>query len=381
MSQPSALRRFLALYAALFAAFGVASPFFPAWLQSRGLDAQAVGFVLAAGTAVRIVAGPLGGRLADWARTPRLVLAGFLGAASGAALGYLGQTGVWPLLALSVLHAMALAPLTPIADALALRAGGFHYGWVRGAGSAAFIAGAALSGQVVERFGLDAILWMNAGLLAVAVSAAVVLPNQARQVSPGCARGALPELLALPGFMRLMLVAALVLGSHALHDGFEVIRWAEAGIGPGLAGLLWAEAVLAEVAVFLLLGPWLLARLGPGGALMLAAAAGVLRWAVEAMTAWWPAMALVQPLHGLTFALLHLACLQSMARIVPERLTATALAVYATAATGLVTALLSAVSGRLYGEVGAHGFWLMAALCGAALAIAIPLRRPASAVP
>ena len=38
-----------------------------------------------------------------------------------------------------------------------------------------------------------------------------------------------------------MALAALVLSSHALHDGFKVLRWQEGGIGPGTAGLLWSE--------------------------------------------------------------------------------------------------------------------------------------------
>jgi len=35
-----------------------------------------------------------------------------------------------------------------------------------------------------------------------------------------------------------VLVAALILGSHALHDGFAMIRWRAAGIEAGTAGLL-----------------------------------------------------------------------------------------------------------------------------------------------
>jgi PPP family 3-phenylpropionic acid transporter len=59
--------------------------------------------------------------------------------------------------------------------------------------------------------------------------------------------------------------------------------------------------------VFFIIGRSLLDRLGPAGAAALAAAAGMVRWSVEAQTAWLPAMAAIQPLHGLTFALLHLA--------------------------------------------------------------------------
>src|SRR5262245_26979014 len=49
----------------LVAAFGFASPFLPAFLAGRGLGPEELGFVLSAATALRLVCGPIGGRLAD----------------------------------------------------------------------------------------------------------------------------------------------------------------------------------------------------------------------------------------------------------------------------------------------------------------------------
>jgi len=43
---------------------------------------------------------------------------------------------------------------------------------------------------------------------------------------------------------------------------------------------------------------------------------------------------LTQPLHGLTFALLHLACMRLLAENVPQQLAATAQAIYGTSASG-----------------------------------------------
>ena len=56
--------------------------------------------------------------------------------------------------------------------------------------------------------------------------------------------------LRLPLYRRIVLVAALILGSHAMHDSFAVIRWGAAGIALGAAGLLWSLSVAAEVIVF-----------------------------------------------------------------------------------------------------------------------------------
>jgi PPP family 3-phenylpropionic acid transporter len=78
---------------------------------------------LAAGTALRLVAAPAGGRLADRLDAAKLVFAGCAGAASLMALLYLTAEGFWPLFAVSLLQAAALAPLAPLCDSLALGAG------------------------------------------------------------------------------------------------------------------------------------------------------------------------------------------------------------------------------------------------------------------
>jgi MFS transporter, PPP family, 3-phenylpropionic acid transporter len=87
-------------------------------------------------------------------------------------------------------------------------------------------------------------------------------------------------------------------------------------------------------------------------------------------------MAAIEPLHGLTFALLHLTCLRLLAESVPRHLAATALTVYGTVGIGAPTVLLTLASGQLYAHFGARGFWVMAACCAAALPIARTLREP-----
>ena len=390
----AALWRFLVLYGALYAAFGVNSPYLPALLEERGLSPEAIGIALGAGTIARLVAGPVAGRLADRLDAPRLVLAASALLGAGAALVYLAVRGVPPLLAVAVVQAAVLAPLAPLTDSLALGAAappraaagrpGFAYGLVRGACSAAFIAGSIASGQIVARLGLLAVPWMHALLLAATALAARRAPRLAPAPAPPAAAGtrgsSAAELLRLPTFRRVVLVAALILGSHGFHDSFAMIRWRAAGIGAGTAGLLWSLSVAAEVVVFLLIGRPLLDRLGPGGAASIAALAGAVRWAVAGTTAALPATLLIQPLHGITFALLHLACMRLLAQIVPPRLAATALAVYGTVGIGAATALVMLASGPLYAGFGAHGFWAMTVLCLAALPLARTLRDAAAPV-
>ena len=387
--RPSALARFILLYAVMYAAFGVASPFLPTFITARGLPPEQLGLVLGAGTAVRLLTAPLAGRLGDSIQALRVVLVVCTALAASVTLGYLPAHGFWTFLAISLLHAASLAPITILADALALGSAspppgsgrrGFEYGWVRGTGSAAFIVGTLLSGRAVSAFDLDVIIWLQALLLGAAALAATLVPelihNRTADEVRAPVRDVLP-LLRLPLFRNLVLVAALILGSHAMHDAFAVIRWRTAGISPVTTSVLWSESVAAEVFVFFIIGPALIRRLTPAGAIATAALAGMLRWTVMAQTSDVIALALVQPLHGITFALLHLACMRLIACTVPQGLEGTAQAIYGTVGIGAATAVLTLVSGGLYARLGAQGFWVMAALCALAFPLTWKLRQPA----
>ena len=74
---------YVLLYGALYAAFGVASPYWPKLFESKGLTPQQIGLILGAGLFVRLAAGPLVGRLADKLASLRLVLASCIVVAAG----------------------------------------------------------------------------------------------------------------------------------------------------------------------------------------------------------------------------------------------------------------------------------------------------------
>jgi PPP family 3-phenylpropionic acid transporter len=236
-----------------------------------------------------------------------------------------------------------------------------------------------MSGWVAANSGLASIICFSGALLAIGGIAVPLLPKL--PVGDATTQRARPPivrdwalLLHLAVYRRVLIIAALVEGSHALHDAFSVIRWQTAGVDLPIIGLLWSESVLSEVVVFLLIGPRLVQRFGPGGACALSAGAGVIRWTVVAFTPSPVPLGLVQPLHGLTFALLHLACMQLIVQVVPIRLAATAQSIYGTLSVGLATALLTLASGLLYERMGGLAFLVMAGLCLLALPMCAGLR-------
>src|SRR4051794_23698633 len=194
MSHASSLWLFLTTYALLYGAFGMQSPFVPALLRERGLQAQDIGPVLAAAMVVRVLAGPVAAHAADRLRQHTLILCGCALFAALASISYLLTHSLAGLLCVALLHAAMLGPIAPISDALAstaaqasrLGAAGqrFDYGWLRAVGSAAFALGILLSGWQAGATGLGAAMWSSGALLVLGSLVVLLLPNLPLASSP-----------------------------------------------------------------------------------------------------------------------------------------------------------------------------------------------------
>jgi len=392
------LLKFALLFSTLYAAFGVASPFLPELLSSHGVSPERLGLTLSLATTIRVISAPLAGRIADRYRALRIVLATCAALGGAAALVLFSAVGFPMLLLVALLHAAMLAPTTVLADALALWAAAtnsatgfrFEYGWVRGLGSLAFVLGSLAIGQSIQVLGIGSIVIGQAILLLMAASAAFLVPEIPATHSPEPTLGQAQyadvlDLLRSPSFRWLIVVASLILGSHAMHDSFAMIAWNAAGISPAASSALWSESVVAEVIVFVAVGPFLLRHLTPESAMAVSAVACLLRWGLLAQSSSSAvAIAIAEPLHGLTFALLHLSCMRVLANIVPRELAGLAQAIYGTVGIGLASAAVTLLSGTLYTYFGAQGFWAMSLMAAMALPAIWRLyraRRSASPAP
>ncbi len=85
-------------------------------------------------------------------------------------------------------------------------------------------------------------------------------------------------------------------------------------------------------------------------------------------------MALVEPLHGLTFGLLHLGCMRVLIIVTPVTFAATAQSLYAFGIGAASTALTFA-SDFLYDKFGTQAFLAMGVLCAASMPVIWALSR------
>ncbi len=364
--------------AAFFAAAAVTSACLPLWLADRGLTASEIGAVLGAGSLLRVAAVPGWGWLADRVGRRRAVLAGAAALAAGCAALLPGAARLagpgnpfWAILLVSAVQGVSASALTPLSDALTLAlaaARRLDYGRTRAWGSASYMAATALSGGLIGRAGSWVVPPVLAAGFGLAAALAALLPDV-----PGGARRGGGNPLRLPAFRTALLATALIQGAHAAYYGFAPLHWRSLGIPDGTIGLLIAEGIVAEVALFVW-GRRLVERLGPARLTLLAAGLSVLRWTLTAWIASVPALAAVQVLHAGTFAFQHLSTM-GVLRMLPPARAGTSQALMSALGFSAPTAALMWVAGQAYGLLGGGVFLVMAAVGGMG-ALAVPgLRR------
>jgi PPP family 3-phenylpropionic acid transporter len=376
------MARFAALLATSFLGVGVTMPFLPPFLAGKGMGPEAVAQILFAGSLVRFLISPALGRVADLMGDGRLVLVPCAAVAALAAPLFLPAQGFWAVLAVQLLFAAAMAPLSPLGEAMTLaaaRRAGADYGRVRSAGSVAFILGAAGAGAMASWAGYAAVPWLLAGCYVTAVAAAWSLPRPGPAAAGGATRGraaggGLRSLFALhllrrPGFARLVVITGLIQGSHAAYYGFSSIHWARAGHSPEAIGLLWAEGVLAEVLLFFWARP-LLGQLSSRGLMFLAAGAGLVRWAALAFTTEVWALVPLQALHAITFGAQYMGAMRWLSANAPPGEGLAAQSLHAAIGNTSALALSMLLAGRLYARVEGGAFLAMAVLCALAVPVA-----------
>ncbi len=348
--------------------------YLPLWFADRGLSAAEIGQVLGVASLLRVMAVPGWGWLSDALGRQRLMLFAAAAAASCCAATLPAAQGVLPLMAIVAAQGVAASALAPLADAatLALAAARrLDYGRTRAWGSVAYMAATAGAGALLGRTGSWVVPWLLAAGYGIAAGFATALPAV---VPTGPATGTRERPLRARAFRLALLATALIQGSHAAYYAFASLHWRAVGISDAVIGLLIAEGIVAEVALFLW-GRALVERLGPARLTGFAAACCLVRWTATAFIVNVPALALIQLLHAATFAVQHLSAMLVL-RALPARGAALAQTLLAALGFSAPTGLLIWLSGRIYGEAGGLVFLVMAAVGGAALPVARAMARP-----
>lgn len=363
--------RLAIFYGALFLLLGAYLPYFPVWLDGRGLTAAQIAIVLATPAVARILFTPLVGFAADRGGDRRRVLR-LLGWGSVLACAALVFADTFPaILVIATLFALCWTTVMPLTETLAMagvRAAGLDYGRMRLWGSLAFVAASTGGGLAVEAWGGEAALGLiGVGAGAIAISA-YWLPQpsgrgflKAATAIPRLRIGDAVNLVRSPLFLLFLLAAGTVQAAHAVYYAFGTLHWQAQGISGGVIGLLWTAGVMAEVLLFTI-SRRAVTAVGPAGLIAIAGLAALLRWSLTAMDPPLWLLFLAQGLHGATFGAAHLGAVHFISEAVPEDYAATAQGLYASVTAGLMMGAATLAAGPLYAMLGAAAYLAMAAM-------------------
>ncbi len=363
-------------YAAIFASVGVFLPYWPLWLEFRGLSPSEIGLIIGASFWPRIITSLLIPYLADRLGKRRIAMIWLT------ALTLLGLTGFalvsefWLFMLLSLLTGATWASILPLGEAISLNQTArfeISYGRVRLWGSITFILISIGAGHALEIFDASIVFPLILGMTFLTLIACFTMPrvDQAPSNTDGLQLSVLFRRLEL---WQLVIASGLIQVSHAVFYGFGTIHWRAAGHSEATIGWLWAEGVIAEVLLFMW-GAKLIGRIGNRHLIMVAGVLAVLRWLLNGLSSDLPLLVITQALHAGSFALTYLATLDYLRATTPPALQASAQGFYSAIGLAPLFGLMTPLSGWLYGNVQGQAFFAMAALAaaGTLLALTLPL--------
>src|SRR5947209_16152868 len=359
--------RLALVYAAFFLIIGWHLPLFPVLLTARGLDPAAIGFVLAAMQAVRVIATPAGTRIADRYGSLHGAIVITAVATAAAIVLLASATGFTFILVAAVTVAFVSAPILPLTDAYGLKGlaqRGRSYGPVRLWGSVAFIVANLTGGLLLDILAPGHLIWVIVpGNCALAGAAMLLVPQPRDETDARIAMKSGHSHLRQPAFLAVAAAGSLIQASHAVYYGFSSLDWTAKGFDGATIGVLWALGVAAEIVLFASAAR-LPPAFGPATLITIGAVGGLLRWSAMVLD---PPLALLAPLqllHALSFGATHLGTMAYLSHSAPEGSRAAAQGDIATA-NSLMMAAASAIAGLLYGASGSFAYAAMAGLAAA----------------
>lgn len=357
-----------------FCAYGIFVPFFPVWLKSQSYGEELIGLVLAASYLFRFIGGiyfsslvkkaaqlPVALRLFAWISVALIFIMG------------IAAQHFWLLFSAIALFAMVNSAGIPLTDTLAAtwqQQIHLDYGKARLIGSAAFVVGVSVFGNMIEFIGESNIIWLLCALTLLYALLQMAIPSIPPLDRHESAVGNAVNLLGLlknRTTLRLLIAVSCIHGSHAVYYGYSVLYWTSLGMTVQTTGLLWGLSVASEMLLFFFSGKlfkhWKVSSL-----FYLSAVAATIRWLGFASSdALWLIL-ILQTFHSLTFAVSHYALVRYISTQ-PQTAIPKLQGLYNGFASCAAIALFTGVGGLLYPFSPAVAFLSMAAVSALALFI------------
>ncbi len=375
------LNRIRLFYAAYFAAMGLILPFFPIYLDGRGLDAAMVGLMTGLLALAKVFAPPWIGHRLD--RRPEIQLHRFIVGASCMAAVTVILIGLvmnmYLLAAAILLFGIFWASVLPITDGLSVsvsESNNADYGRLRAWGSVGFVITSLAGGVWLVGSNMAAFPIVLAILMLVLAFAAHGFPRLEPPPHSDSGR----QSFSAP-FYLLLAIAFIMQVSHGAYYGFYSLYLAAAGYSGWQIGLFWGIGVIAEIA---LMWQWsrALQQASPSLIFSLCLLLATLRWLGIGLTTNAVLLVGLQLLHAASFAAFHVTAIAWIKRLAPAGRHSAAQGLYSAAGFGLGSTIGIMACGLIADSMGySMAFYICAGVAILAIPLAFLLPKKAAVLP
>ncbi len=359
-------------FAAYFATAGVLAPYFPLYLEDRGLTAAQIGVVMAVAQGMRIFGPTVWGWLADHT-TQRVRILRFTSIAAAVCFVPVLLPGGFGfvLLTMFAVHFFMTGQI-PIAEAMTATRlrddphAAARYGRLRVWGSISFVITVLAVGVLLDVAGVGLQPWLVLVLMAATAACGQLVrdaPHAPHDEPKVSVRALLRELRVRWFFISVLL---MIFAHGALYTYFS-LHLAGLGYSKSTIGVFWVLGVIVEIGFFFAQGR-VFARFDPFRLLAASFALAALRFALIAEFAHVAALLVIaQILHAATFAVHHSASILTIQRWFRGRATARGQALYVSIGYGFGGTAGSLLAAWLWSALGPSAAFLsssIAALLG-----------------
>jgi MFS transporter, PPP family, 3-phenylpropionic acid transporter len=313
---PKQAFNFALFFFAYYGFVGIFAPYTSLFLSSKGMTAAQIGVLMSLMQVMRIFGPNLWGWVADHTQKRVAVLRITGMAALFAFSGLFGSQTFLQFFVVMIAINLFTSAQGPLSEAFMLSEmhGDFtYYGRLRLWGSIGFIIAVAITGQLLDWYGIDLMLWAGLSLLVLLLIASLRM-----QESPHVE--VVHDVPSILGLLRRREVIAFftstffMVAAHASLYVFYSLYLEKIGYTKTIIGMMWSLGVMVEI-VFFYYQAVIFRRFGVRNLMMASLLIAVVRFSMIGFCAhslvW---LLIAQILHGVTFGTHHSASVMTLQR-------------------------------------------------------------------
>lgn len=313
------------LYFLVFCCTASWLPLFADLCHSQGFTGTQTGILLSATPMMMLVLQPFSGMIGDRLgyKLSLVVASIFTGICY---LGYLYEGGYYWMLVVTLLMSLFYNTLQPILDSLSLQiarsSSRFSYGSLRIAGAAGWSFTGIVAGQMIDLINIRIIIWIASASMFLVFALALTLRPSEKEEKKKEIEMSLSRRWMNRQLLFLLACVTLVSAGGTTIWNFYSLYMKENGASASLVGFGLSLQGLCELPFFYFSARILL-RLGTRTTLLITVTATALRLLLYSAVTYPPAAIPIELLHGISWSLFWVVCVEYVNRLVPAHRMAT----------------------------------------------------------